>query len=140
MSLATKVTLLAQRIGLEIKALRSEASAAKLYQPNSYLPGKPAADDVLLSVTAAVAASFPANLAGSYGTADTAAAANAVCVIKKGATQVGTATFAAGATTATFVLAGGVSLASGEKLTIIAPASPDATLAGVGFVLAGTRT
>lgn len=113
-------------------------TVAKLYQPHSYLPGKPEADDVLLSVKAGVNASFPEHFAGSYATADVAATAQTVCIVKKDAAQVGTVTFAAGATVGTFVAAGGVTLPLGTRLTIVAPTTPDATLAGVGFTLAGT--
>lgn len=137
MSLASKVTLLAQRIGAEIKALRT---TALVYQPNAYLPGVPAASATMLYVVATLSVNFPVSLTGSYGRAEVAATASTVFTIRKNGASVGTATFAAGATSATFSVASTVSLAAGDTLSITAPASTDATLAGVSFALAGTRT
>jgi len=80
---------------------------------------------------------FPAGLTGSYGTAGTAATAAASFAVAKNGTGVGTMAFAAGATIATFTMGTATTFASGDVLTIIAPASPDATLANLAWTLTG---
>lgn len=107
----------------------------------SFYPGLPTASAILLRVPVARAVGFVANFVGSYGTASAAATASTAFDIQKNGVSIGTATFALGATTATFVSAGGAaqSLVAGNVLSVIAPATPDATLADVGFALAGTR-
>lgn len=118
--------------------------SANISQPFDMLgfyPGLPTASAILLRVPAARAVEFMANFAGSYGTAGAAATASTAFDIQKNGVSIGTATFALGATTATFTSAAGAaqSLAAGNVLSVIAPATPDATLADVGFVFAGTR-
>lgn len=140
MSFVSQVLAVVQRIGAEIKTLRGEVVATKLYQPTSYLPGVPAASTTLLLAVSAVQASFPTSFTGSYATADVAATASTVLTVKKGTVTVGTITFAAGAAVGTFVAASITSLAPGEKIAVYAPATPDATLAGIAIVLAGTRS
>ena len=81
---------------------------------------------------------FPAGLAGSYGTAGTAATAAASFTIAKNGTGVGTMAFAAGATSATFTMATATNFAGGDVLTIVAPGTPDATLANLAWTLTGT--
>jgi hypothetical protein len=46
--------------------------------------------------------------------------------------------FAAGATSATFTMGTATSFAGGDVLTVIAPASSDATLANLAWTLTGT--
>jgi hypothetical protein len=82
---------------------------------------------------------FPAGLTNSQGVAGTAATAQTDFDIKKNGSSVGTMRFAAAGTTASFIMASQTSFAAGDILTLVAPASPDATLANIGFALAGTR-
>jgi hypothetical protein len=86
----------------------------------------------------AMPATFPAGLAGSYGTAGSAATAAASFAINKNGTGVGTMDFATGATSATFAMATATSFAGGDVLTIVAPASPDTTLGNLAWTLTGT--
>ncbi|MBA3588310.1 hypothetical protein [Methylibium sp.] len=111
------------------------------FDVTTFYPGVMTASAVVVRVPVARAVSFAANFAGSYGTASAAATASTAFDVQKNGVSVGTATFAAAATTATFVTAAGavVSLLAGDVLSIIAPATPDTTLANAGFVLAGTR-
>ena len=81
---------------------------------------------------------FPAGLAGSYGSAATAATSTAAFSIQHNGTAIGTMTFAAGATTASFTMTSATSFAAGDVLTIAAPATPDATLANLAWTLSGT--
>ena len=115
---------------------------AQPFDASAFYPGLPSASAILLRVPIARAVTFPANFADSRGSASAnATGSTAFDIQKNGGASVGTMTFAAGASTATFTSSGGasVSFAAGDYLSVIAPATPDATLADVGFVLAGTR-
>jgi hypothetical protein len=111
--------------------------------PVSAVAGRPAAGQLVCIYTAAAAMIFPANFAtpdskGSVGVNPTATAT--YTVYKNGAT-VGTVTIST-AGVCTFATTGGVSftLNAGDRLTIVAPGSQDATLADVGITLVGTRS
>jgi hypothetical protein len=82
---------------------------------------------------------FPAGLTGSQGTAGMAATATTSYSIKKNGANVGTMIFAAGATTATFSMASATTFMAGDILTVVAPASPDATLANPAWTLVGSQ-
>lgn len=82
---------------------------------------------------------FPVGLAGSYGVAEVAATAQTDFVIRKNGVSFGTMRFAAAATTATFISAGGATFAPGDVLSVVSPGSADATLASIGFSLTGVR-
>jgi len=76
---------------------------------------------------------FPVDLSGSQVIANTAATASTVFSLKKNGTQFATITFAASGTVATFVAASSTTLSPGDYLTLVAPASADASLADIGF-------
>jgi hypothetical protein len=80
---------------------------------------------------------FPAGLAGSYGIAQTAATNPTSYSIQRNGTPVATMNFAAAATNATFTMASGTVFAAGDLLTLVAPASPDPSLAGLAWTLVG---
>lgn len=122
-------------------AANSMVPVVQPFDATAYYPGVPTASAKVLRVPVARAISFPANFSGSYGVASVAATGSTAFDVQKNGSSIGTITFAAAASTATFTTAGGAaqSLAAGDVLAIIAPATPDATLADVGFVLAGTR-
>ena len=82
---------------------------------------------------------FPAGLTGSQGTAGIAATATTSYSIKKNGANVGTMVFAAGATTATFSMASATTFMAGDILTVVAPASPDATLANLAWTFVGSQ-
>jgi hypothetical protein len=100
--------------------------------------GSPGISQVIERYIFATPVTFPAGLAGSYGTAGTAATALATFAIQKNGSTVGTMALAAGATSASFTMTSATSVAGGDVLTIIAPASPDATLANLAWTLTGT--
>ncbi len=109
------------------------------------LVGKPGAGATVLIFTAVRAVTFPANFSGSYGSVGVANTATAVYTAKNGSTTIGTITLTVGGSPAvvtfTFATTSGTakSFAAGDRLTIIAPGSQDATLSDVGFTLAGVR-
>lgn len=129
-----------------------DAEKAPLTQPfvaGFFYPSTPTAS-ALVGVFAAPSGiatiTFSAAMAGSSGKALTAATAQTDIDVRKNATtsangtSVGTVRFAAAGTVPTFIAASGFTLTGGtDYLTCWAPASPDATLANFGFVLAGTR-
>jgi len=114
------------------------------YDIAGFLSGKPANSEIVLRLPMVMAVTFDVNFSGSRGTASVAATASTTYTISRIAgaitTQIGTMVFALGATTASFVAAAAVTLADGDILMVTAPASADATLANVGFNLAGSVT
>lgn len=117
-----------------------------LYAPQSqpfdlsgFVPGVPTASQIYMFVPVTRPVTFPSSLTGSVGKAKVAATAQTDFDIKKNGTSVGTMRFAAAATSASFIAASAISLAAGDTLEVVAPATPDATLSGVGFALQGTR-
>jgi hypothetical protein len=109
------------------------------YDVGGAFGGKPAANAVLMRYPFPRSVTFPAGLTDSQGVAVTGAAAQTDFDIRKNGTSVGTMRFAASATTATFIMASQTVFAAGDILTIVAPATPDTTLADLGWSLAGTR-
>ena len=105
-----------------------------------YFPGQPEAAERLLKLEVARGFSLPADLTGSRGHADTAATAEAVCTILKNGAAVGSVSFAAASQEPSFALAGGLALVLGDRLELVAPATQDATLAGLALTLIGTRS
>ena len=106
-----------------------------------FFPGAPTASAIVAQVVAARPLFFPGNLSGSEGYGKTAATASTVFDVKKNGSSVGSITFAASGTVPTFLTTSGaaISLASGDRLEVVAPATPDATLANISFTLAGNR-
>lgn len=81
---------------------------------------------------------FAINPSGHLGDAGTAATASTVFVIKAGGVQIGTATFAAAATTATFAFTS-TTVAALTLFEVYAPAVADATIANVEILLSITK-
>ena len=106
-----------------------------------FFPGAPTASAIVAQVVAARPLFFPGNLSGSVGYGKTAATASTVFDVKKNGSSVGSITFAASGTVPTFstTASAAIALASGDRLEVIAPATPDSTLANISFTLAGTR-
>lgn len=105
----------------------------------SFLPSTPAASAVCLSAITPQAVTLPAGLTGSYAKAGTAATASTTFSITKNGTSIGSINFAASATTGTFTFSSAVTTVAGDVIQIVAPATPDATLANINFALVGTR-
>ncbi len=101
--------------------------------------GVPSASLVIVRYPMPRAVVFVASLTGSQGVLGTAATAQTDFDILKNGVSFGTMRFAAAGTVASFISASGATFAAGDILTVVAPASPDATAANLGFALAGTR-
>ncbi|HEY3910369.1 MAG TPA: phage tail protein [Stellaceae bacterium] len=103
----------------------------------TFVNGAPSASLVLQRYVFATAVTFPAGLAGSQGTAETAATAMAKFEVQKNGANVGTMVFAAAATTAKFAMTSATTFNAGDVLTLVAPAVPDATLANLAWTFIG---
>jgi len=114
-------------------------SAALIYDVGGGCTGVPTASLVLMRYPFPRAATFPAGLTSSKGVVATAATAQTDFNLLKNGVSFGTMRFAVAGTVATFIAVSATSFAVGDVLTVVAPASPDATLANIGFTLAGTR-
>jgi hypothetical protein len=110
------------------------------YDVGVYFPGTPGAGATLLQLIAPRAFKLPAGLTGSQGYAGTAPTAQADLDIRKNGASIGTVTFAAAASTASFSFASEVAFVAGDRLAVLAPASQDASLADISITFKGTRT
>lgn len=139
---ATWTRLAAGTSGQLLETLGAGANPAWQSQPydlGGLCAGTPAASLVIMRFPIPRAVVFPVSLTGSRGVAGTAATAQTDFDILKNGVSFGTMRFAAAATTSTFISAAGSTFAAGDVLTVVAPGTPDATLADVGFALTGTR-
>lgn len=100
--------------------------------------GAPVASEVLLRTVVARRRRLKVDLAGSQGMAGVAATAETDLDVQHNGASIGTIRFAASASTAVFIAASETILEPGDLLEVIAPASPDATLADIAITLAGT--
>ena len=102
-------------------------------------PGAPTASMIVFHHVFTQAVTFVASLTGSYVKAGTAATAQTDFDLKKNGSSIGTVRFAAAGTTATYVSISASSWVAGDILTLIAPATPDATIADIWGTLVGVR-
>lgn len=123
----------------------SNVCAGGLPHGNPYVlsfdaPGVPADDMIVFHHTFRMAVNFPADMSNSAVSADVAATATTDLLLKKNtSTTVGTVRFAAAGTSATFIGFSASSWAVGDLLTLVAPATADATLADLHGTLMGVR-
>jgi hypothetical protein len=116
--------------------VRGTGQASSTVVSGSYT-GKPTANLVLQSYVFAVSVTFPVGLSGSRGTAATVPTATTTLDIQKNGASVGTMIFAASATAATFTMGAATVFNAGDVLTVVAPATPDATLASLAWTFLG---
>ena len=100
--------------------------------------GAPTSSERSNSVTISTPLTLPAGLSGSVATAGVAATATTTFDIQVNGITKGTLSFAASATAGTFTFASAVALSAGDVVSLVAPASPDATLANIGVTLQAT--
>lgn len=109
------------------------------YDVGAMVTGAPDPDAICLRYKFPREVTFAAGLSPSQGVAGVAATAETNFDIQLNGVSVGTMTFAAAATNATFDMSSETVLEEGDVLTVVAPTTPDATLADISFVLSGTR-
>jgi hypothetical protein len=102
-------------------------------------PGVPTASMIVFHHVFTQAVTFVASLTGSYVKAGTAATAQTDFDLKKNGSSIGTVRFAAAGTTASYVSISSSSWAAGDILTLVAPGTPDATIADLWGTLVGVR-
>jgi hypothetical protein len=102
--------------------------------------GAPAASEKLLIYSFVYSVDIAANAVGSECESLVSATAQTDFLVKKNGSTIGTIRWAAAGTVATYVSFAATSFAAGDIIVIEAPASPDATLADIGFSLKMTRT
>lgn len=109
-----------------------------------YQSAKPTNAQVIFTWVAPVECMFKAGMADCKAVAGTAATAEAAVTFKKNGTTFGTATFAISGTVPTWTGAGTINtgptsacaqFSAGDVLTIVGPATADATLAAIAFSL-----
>ena len=106
----------------------------------SFYPGTPTASAIVMKIKPARTLVLPINLTLSVADAEVAATGSTVFSIKKNGSSIGSITFGVGASAGTFTFSSEETLIGGtDKLTIVAPVSPDLTLADISITLAATR-
>ena len=122
------------------KYLKAEIGVLEPYDLGFEFLGLPTTSQEIFRSEAVRGYTFPINLVGSTGNARIAATAETIFNIEKNGTPFGTATFAISASTCTFVAATETSfIADTDVITVVAPATPDATLEDISFHFKGTR-
>lgn len=97
--------------------------------------GIPANSEVVYRFMTTRTLTIPANFTGSLAKAGIASTASSVLVIQKNGVQFGTVTFAAAGVTGTFSTQASVSFVAGDKISVVAPASADITLADIDITI-----
>lgn len=104
-----------------------------------FFEGTPSASQ-LRQWVAVRACTFPVDMVGSIGRAGVAATAQTDFDLQKNGVSFGTMRFAASGTSASFIAASATSFAAGDVLSVVAPGTPDATLANIAATLLGYRS
>ncbi|ARK56315.1 hypothetical protein BOC36_24920 [Burkholderia pseudomallei] len=114
------------------------ATSAAVYDVGGYIEGLPNASETVWQFYSPRAWTLPAGASGG-AKAGTAATASTTFTLKQNGTSVGTIVFSASGTTGTVSITSSTAIASGDLLALVAPATPDTTLADIAFTFAGTR-
>lgn len=128
--------------GTTVRAVSvSSGAVVNPYDVGGSMTGLPTASQVLMRYPFPRAVIFPAGLTSSRGFAAVGPTAQTDFSIKKNGVSVGTMRFSTGSPNnyASFIMASQTTFNAGDVLTVVAPSSPDTTLADIGFGLAGTR-
>jgi hypothetical protein len=114
-------------------------SGLRPYDIGGFFVTVPGASEILSQHIFVRPVTLPINLTGSRGHANTLATALTICDIQKNGASIGSLRYPAATAAATFTLPSATSFAVGDRLSIIAPNTPDATLANFMWTLMGTR-
>ena len=127
-----------ERTWLAIEVVETADAADPPADISGYKAGQPAADEVIVRVPVARRTRLKIDLAGSHASAEAAATAQTDFDIRVDGVSSAAMRFAAASTSGTFIAASETVLEPGQVLSVVAPSTPDATLAGIGFTLAGS--
>jgi hypothetical protein len=140
--------LVANRPGEELFALKTDtntwyvfhADTGGLYNVSGFFTAAPVASELLLKHVFSETVYFPDNFAGSVGHVGTNPAATFDCDVKKNGSSIGTISVSTGgAVTFTTSGSGEESFASGDRIEIVAPATPDASVLNFSWTLKGRK-
>lgn len=106
---------------------------------NFYVRNTFGASEVVVSLDFQIAWRMVIGMPGGTFKFDVAATAQAIFTIWQNAVQIGTITVAAGSAIGTISFPVAIAFSSGDHFYILAPATPDATLAGGRFGLAANK-
>lgn len=109
------------------------------YDVPVYYAGEPTASLILSRAVYPVAVTIPAGMTGSRAVARVAATASTVLSVRKNAVQFGTITFAISGTVGTVAAASATAFVAGDVIDVVAPGTPDDTLADIAIMLCATR-
>jgi len=113
----------------------SITAAAETIDIGSFVTSAPTTDELLLFYVPSVALNLPASFTGSTGYAKDVATAQTDLDVQLNGVSIGTIRFAAATAVPTFINTGADAVAVGDRLEVIAPTVPDATLANFAFTL-----
>lgn len=113
--------------------------ATSIYDIGGSFEGVPTSLQTLLRFPLPRTVAFPINMVSSQMIASIAATAETIFSIQKNGVEFATATFAIAGTIATFAAVASAPFAAGDILTIVAPATADATLGNLGWSLVASR-
>lgn len=116
------------------------ASGTTFYDVGGASFGAPLANELVINHVFVRVATMADDFVGSYAEAQTAATALTVFDVQRNGVSIGTVTFAAAGTSGTFVTTGGTpeGFVPGDVLTVVAPGTPDVTLADVAITFLAT--
>lgn len=97
---------------------------------------------IIIPLAQGIVITFPTDLEGSIGIAQSAAIAQADFDVQKNGSSVATVRFAASGTVPTFICAADFTIDgdSGDNIALVAPAIQDTTLASISISLKGVRS
>lgn len=116
----------------------SASDFATPYDIATFTQTKPTASEVVCYLKAVRAFKVPANFSGSVAGASVAATSSTTFQVQRNGSSIGSFAFSASATTATFSSSAETTFNAGDVLTIVAPATPDATLSNLYLTLSAT--
>ena len=137
--------------GVAVSATTPTAGQLLAYESGEWQPTAPPYDmafysggtfsnnQTLMEINVVRSFAIPVNCAGSVAKLDVATTGAITFAIAKNGASIGTINFGSGAVTGTFTLTGGATFVSGDQIVISAPATADATAAGLSVTFLGSR-
>jgi hypothetical protein len=123
--------------GTDVLAISSIVAGP--YDPAMFIPGTHASGALMAQIVFPRTVTFPAGFAGSQAYAQVPATASTTLDVQQNDGSVGSITFGAESSSATFSLAADTAFAPGDRLALVNQDPADATLADLSITLKGTR-